>query len=210
MLAAGSLELADKRMWRPSQSAIPSQSRHSARDEMLLTLPCFRSEAPNSTRGNSVESVRADHTLLRGPRRPDSRQHQPRRAEREHHPSRGMSVPQPGVRSLRSLPGLPAPAGPPPRRPSPAGSQTGLSDPCLCKACAKLPSSGDVDMHTPTGAKALGGRGWLPCFVSNPWFVFLTNIPNRHYGLIAGSTKIHQQNLQGQRHEGRQADTHRA
>ena len=33
-----------------------------------------------------------------------------------------------------------------------------VSDPRSCQAA----SSGDADTHTPTGAKALGGRGWLP------------------------------------------------
>ena len=98
--------------------------------------------------------------------------------------------------------GLPASCPPPSR---PAGSKTG----CPTPACAKLPRLGTRTHTHPQERRPWGDEaGSLLCL--NTWLVFLTNIPNRHYGLITGSTKTHQQNLQGQGHEGRQGDADRA
>ena len=159
VLAAGSWELKDKRMPRPGQSVTPSQSCHSTPETKCCPPSCAsRSEAPNSTRGSNVESVTADHTLLRGPCRAGSRQHWPWRVEPEHQPPRGVSFPLPGERSPGALPACLPPALLPAVL---LARRLGVRPP-LVPSCLAW-GHGHTHTHRSEGP---GGTRLAPCFVS--------------------------------------------
>ena len=153
-------------MSRPAQSAIPSQSRHSTGNEMLLTLLCFRSRAPSSTRGSRVESVRTDHRFLRGPRRPESRHHWPRPAElsttrprREHPPTWSEES------AAAALPACSA--GLPPRRPgedsqAPPARRLGCPTPACVKCVSSCPALGTWTCTHPQERRHWGDEAGFP------------------------------------------------
>ena len=166
MLAAGSWGLTDEKMSRPAQSAIPSQSRHSTGNEMLLTLLCFRSRAPSSTRGSRVESVRTDHRFLRGPRRPESRHHWPRPAELSTTRPRCEHPPTWSEESAAAA--LPAcSAGLPPRRPgedsqAPPARRLGCPTPACVKCVSSCPALGTWTCTHPQERRHWGDEAGFP------------------------------------------------